>query len=696
MESPKVKADDSLARTLNHRNFDPVKFAKSISKESDGDKDLHETQHRVQMLGDRTAHILKKQVYKNYQLFIDTAKEISYLEGEMFQLNTILTEQKHLMDDMIKTFASKDQFSEEVQEKKSHNTTVDKEAERRKIMKSLLTKVEGCESVVEDSKRYLVHDGDVVELDMDSFKSLGKIHLFLFNDCLMLAKCVPTRRGKAVGERYKFHTNWDVDTLAMVNARDVGPVKNAFKVLVFANARMFQCETAKEKREWIEVMDATKRRHLSKDEFQTTSPKPTTPTSPTITKIPVVTNKKSKLEELTQATNDESTRHSVIVFANRCEDLDVYIAQRNFEQAVDMILELKELVASIPNVAPQKDCEEKLDERICQLVDVLCGELKTTPDRSLRRGSKVLRRPVSLLIRLGKVSKACTLFLKNRSGAIEFALQQLRTEGSITLYINKLSKLFFNFLNETAAEFEYSFNEINGCFSAFIVWVEKEMELFVHKLSTQVISVNTEVADVAECVSNAQLHCSQLKSQGLDVDFMLNRLLMRHIQSSIKDHRQKIIDATKLRNSEECWKMVNMGTPQAADRLVEEMQHLGLSNFEDFRHEMCFIQLTTSTLAFTRALLSHTDICIKMIMPELEKNVLTGIFEIASCFTSFIDGCLKSERSNKEKFNLIKQNGKFLAISLIPLVEQKLKKSLSYPPKKLEELRTSFLKEISR
>ena len=30
--------------------------------------------------------------------------------------------------------------------------------------------------------RYLVHDGDVVELDVDSFENINKFHLFLFND----------------------------------------------------------------------------------------------------------------------------------------------------------------------------------------------------------------------------------------------------------------------------------------------------------------------------------------------------------------------------------------------------------------------------------------------------------------------------------------------------------------------------------
>ena len=105
------------------------------------------------------------------------------LEGEMFQLNNILTDQKTLMDDMIKTFQPKDQhtgkklslimklvysffynllFSDEkLQENKFQNNNVNKELERKKIMKSLFTKVEGCEVnlyiIIAILDKYIVH-----------------------------------------------------------------------------------------------------------------------------------------------------------------------------------------------------------------------------------------------------------------------------------------------------------------------------------------------------------------------------------------------------------------------------------------------------------------------------------------------------------------------------------------------------------
>jgi len=702
------KKNDALARTLSRRDFDPLKYAHSISKESDGDKDLIENRQRVKMLGEQTAQILKKQVYKNYQLFIDTAKEISFLEGEMFQLNNILTDQKSLMDDMIKTFQPKDQHAEEkLQENKFQNKNVNKELERKKIMKSLLTKVEDCESVVNDPSRYLVHDGDAVELDMDSFQNINKFHLFLFNDCLMLTTPIQSTyqrgRGKQVASvdkfMYKFVASWQIDTLAMVNARDIAQrVKNAFKILVFANARMFQCENAKEKREWIEVMDLTKRQHLSEESNEPKISQPKSPISPIITKNPfeLTSPTKSKVETLMEGNNVEESRVLTSQFNNEFEDLDVFIAQRMFEKAVDSLLKLKKLVSNIPSEKPRKNCEEKLEARNSQLVDVLCSELKSTPDRSLRRGCSVLRRPVTLLIKQGQVFKACDLFLKNRSSAIEFALQQLRTEGSITLFINKLSKIFFSNINETADEFQHAFGEISGCFSAFGVWVESEMRTFVNKLSEQVFSGNQHISDIAECVHHALLYCSKLQTRGLDLNFLLNNLLHDQLSRSIKGHRQKVIDATNLRNSEEIWRQINTGTPQAAEKLVEEMRSLGLNNFGDFKFDGCFFNLTTSSIAFTRALLSHVDACTKISTLEMEKLILKGIYEIEICATQFIVGCLNAERSNKKKFSLIKQNAKFLAISVFPLVETKIKKHLNHKPKDLEKLRTSFLQEVSK
>ena len=47
--------------------------------------------------------------------------------------------------------------------------------------------------------------------------------------------------------KYKFLALYELDSLAVVNVRDVGPVKNAFKVLMFPDTRMYQAENPKAK-----------------------------------------------------------------------------------------------------------------------------------------------------------------------------------------------------------------------------------------------------------------------------------------------------------------------------------------------------------------------------------------------------------------------------------------------------------------
>lgn len=47
--------------------------------------------------------------------------------------------------------------------------------------------------------------------------------------------------------KYKYQALYELDSLAVVNVKDVGPVKNAFKVLMFPDTRIYQAENPKAK-----------------------------------------------------------------------------------------------------------------------------------------------------------------------------------------------------------------------------------------------------------------------------------------------------------------------------------------------------------------------------------------------------------------------------------------------------------------
>ena len=67
---------------------------------------------------------LKKNVYQNYGQFIDTAKEISFLESEMYQLAHMITEQRNLLHELMDASVLGDKVKIDII-KENHERAVD-------------------------------------------------------------------------------------------------------------------------------------------------------------------------------------------------------------------------------------------------------------------------------------------------------------------------------------------------------------------------------------------------------------------------------------------------------------------------------------------------------------------------------------------------------------------------------------------
>ncbi len=154
----------------------------------------------------------------------------------MYQLSHMITEQRNLLSELMTTSVSgerlgaldleKDEEEEqgkETEEKtpsskefrryylnRTFQWTVDNQFhsfacsefdEGRKRLYELLEKVEGCSHVTDVPTRYLLHDGDLVEMDIAENSALHRVHGYLMNDGFMVATWLPNRRGPI---RYNF------------------------------------------------------------------------------------------------------------------------------------------------------------------------------------------------------------------------------------------------------------------------------------------------------------------------------------------------------------------------------------------------------------------------------------------------------------------------------------------------------------
>ena len=100
----------------------------------------------------------------------------------------------------------------------------------------------------------------------------------------------------------------------------------------------------------------------------------------------------------------------------------VYIAQREFVQAVDLVLRAQEFCRSHGQESQTvQEASIRLQEKIQHLINVLSGELST--EKSFQGGPRAARNAVQLLCRLGRSTQATDLFLHHRTAIIRSAMK---------------------------------------------------------------------------------------------------------------------------------------------------------------------------------------------------------------------------------------------------------------------------------
>ncbi|CAI9734539.1 Hypothetical predicted protein [Octopus vulgaris] len=676
-----------LKRILSKPGFNPEDYVSNISSE-DGEDKLLETKQNVQILADETAQALKKNVYKNYSQFIETAKEISVLEGEMYQLSHMLTEQKSLMSTMMEMSLISDKAI--VDEAKEEKEQENPEEDSRRNLAFLLEKVEGCSSVTEVPGRQLIHNGELTELDPETFSPNHAVHAFLLNDSLMIASLLPHRRGPV---RFRFQGLYELDSLAVVNVRDVDTVKNAFKILMFPDSRIYQTDSAKSKRQWLDILEDSKKKKAARDKQKKEAAMRLAEQQATVAHTSVSSEPSNPFEEnsgvLQQQNAIENSVFNTDWLQELPEDSDMCIAQRDFEGAVDLVERVNEFLKDCPRTPEVKEFKARIDHRIKQLTEGLMSELQVTPERSLRGGPRAARRAVTQLIRLGKSAQACELFLNNRSAIIKYNIRQLKFEGSTTLYIKRLCTGFFSSLAETGKEFMKAFPQNYGCYSAIVVWSHQELKIFVDMFKRQVFGGKSNLSIIAECVMLARQHCQELHSIGLDLSFTLDLFINDDIKRVIQETKDHIIEGVKYRAADDLWRPMNHLSKTACDRFIEDMQLLGFSQMSTCVYDDCFVNLTINTVQFTKTTLIFVDDTLKMYTPDLGVFINNAIADIFKAHILHIQNSLKRAKFAKDQ-TFIMKNAQFILEEFLGIAETFYRDKDIVFPKELISVNNEF------
>ena len=657
-----------LAKKFSAADFKAEDYVKGVLAKCDIYRTIYDQRNNIQNLGEETAVSLKKNVYRNYRQFIDTAKEISYLEAEMYQLSHLLTEQKSTLAEQISTDiferpkglpVQKDPEVEAYEEKKKNFL------DNIKASKQLLNEL---------TVKELFLDGELTEFDPETYSPIQKIGAYLLTDNLLITS-LPGAGKLSILNMF------DLSDLAVVNVRDGQGVKNAFKVLYSLETRMFGAPSKDLKLAWLDQIERAKKNYRKG-----------------VQQVHVDAHKlvetKTNEEEAVEDTDEDEEQkqgetkcelYSPVGFPNLLnaewltelpEDLDMCIAQRDFEGAVQLVEKVRVYLMDFLESSALADIRRKIESRVLQLESTLEKSLDNSSS-SRHVSLRSIRIYVLLLIRLGRAKFACELFLRNRGFEIKNSFKQLKMEGATAIYIQKLASVFFTAIIETGKEYMKNFPLNSNC-SAFIVWVHNELQYFAEKFSRQVFTRNCTLSGIGVCINIALTECKRLECIGIDFVFDLQHMLLKDIMSTIFDARDQLLERSKARALEDNWEnCVYTGNLGELETLRDEMTALGFLNFDAYIKGEGVVILSSSTLLFSKTVLSFFTECVRLYTTEAHNVFMQCLTDIFKAQSIQYEMTLK-DPSFRTKIHFILLNAEFVYGRVFEIINRKVEKLVGH------------------
>ncbi|KAI4465414.1 exocyst complex component 8 [Holotrichia oblita] len=666
---------------LGSSDFNPDKYVRELSLNFIGGLELARLRKKVHSLSEETSNNLKKNVYENYMQFIDTAKEISHLESEMYQLNHLLTEQKSLLNALYNTSILGDDSLVVVETDTSKDDSDEKKEEiRKQKLLALKEKVKGSSHLIDVPNRKLLYESYLTELDSIENTPLKSVYGVLFSDGILIANA---NFDDEESMSLQFEIYYDLGSVAVVNVRDLGNVKQAFKLLAFPDSRIFQCKSSAVKKEWLDKLDQAKKERLSQEQTKkdvTMIDK--SPSRSSSIDVPYI----NPFEEI-----DEEISIHPEWFLEIPDELDVCIAQRHFEEALSLLDKAKDYtVAYIPTQNQDDhifaDISRKVQQRKSTLIDVLMKELEVNHDKSLQGGLRAARRAVRLLNQLDRSMQSCELFLKLCSSMLKIQCKRVKREGSTSTYVRHLSSVVFTNMCHMTEEFLRAFPDSPSCASAYVVWASHELNLFTSHFIKQAFVPQTSLSTLTECIILVRSQCERLCKYGIDICYQLDGSLRSPLTKALRDAKDKLIDSIKLRAQEDKWIPMNLKSKSALARLMQEYLDMGLL-LNDYVTGDYWLQLTTNTVSFTKLFLKFLDDCLKLQTADLLHIIDETMYFVYEAQIKHVEYSLKNEKQLEQRQFMIK-NADFLLNHLFNVVQKKYKDVNNFESPSLIKLKT--------
>ncbi|KAI9142321.1 hypothetical protein BKA69DRAFT_272200 [Paraphysoderma sedebokerense] len=488
----RFKADEYIQSTLHSNNEEGVRQFYTLLNDAK----------------ESAAQDLQRNVFKNYNEFVVISKEISKLETDMLYLRGLLTELKSVHDGQTSDpiDSNEQSFKGPMQVR---TNSVDAEDGMKKAQINLLWEtVEGAQKLLPPSTShiFLRESPSFHEVDPKNPQLKQPVHLYLLNTCLLVAS--KKKRGfsfiggmgmrgvpdfgsskKLVAEKC-----WNLSEIAVIDVKDTYDITNAFKIMKHPHQYIYRCDSLQEKKSWVSHLKKAIDEYVAENRAENdvgemdAFEKPRRPSN----------TPRSKTKDLTPA--------DIKWLMDLLDDLDVFIAHREFDEAVDAVTKAKALLSSLPSETQRTmQFRRQLDIRVQKLSKVISIDLANP---QLNKSN--VKMNINRLLKLELHDQARTIFLNARSAIIKQRVRQLKFEGEISSYISELAFVVFTLIKNSCDWYNSSFRE-PGMASGFVKWAKSELENYVMIFKRQVFDNQQRFQVIADCIRTTDDQLSSLK-----------------------------------------------------------------------------------------------------------------------------------------------------------------------------------------
>ncbi|RCH85044.1 exocyst complex component exo84, partial [Rhizopus azygosporus] len=581
---------------------------------------------------------LQRNVYRNYTEFVSISKEISNLDADVLRIKEYLNELKSIWESFLQMTQDDNQTTQSnriiLPDRKRSDLLGDTHAIHRAQILSLWESVEGAQRFIPQAQhKHIVRECvDMYEINPKTLQSRQTVHLFLLNDCLLVAR-------KRSNHRLVAEYCWSIQDLTIMDMKDTEELKRAFRIVVYPQTFIYQAERLEDK---MGLLNAYKR--LMDDHHED---------KPMDTPVKAISGAPSG-----QQLHPEKEKYLVEL----PDQLEVLIALREFEKSVTYIEKARHIVLTSPSSFP---IIREAREHVAHYTDILCSIVSRDLSNTLLTKIQ-FQRYVNWLLRLEQSEKAREVFLATRSMIIKKRIRQLVFGGDITTYISELALVVFTLIRNTCEWYRDSFKQ-NEMASGFVTWVREQTEIYADIYRRQVFGQKLGCQAIADCFKSTLEHCSILRKVGLDLKFLLEDLFLDNVKETVMNYKQ--------RNMEKVEKFAKND-----NFMIVSGQGLGTD-----------VKVTSSVVSFYNLLIKFTnDVCL-LSRIQMYSTVIESICSLTEHYLRMM---VQESRKNEDNRTIASMNVSFVLDNIVPRVSSQLNHHFNRPIPELDTLRAR-LRELT-